>query len=184
MRNYDNVNYANERLVGTICMVNKQATNILAIKAKTVAHTPLRTGVQMNNKIEELDITPPTLGYINYNNIATYATRMPVRKYKQGLVLPYIHLLNGWAMREIPSINLADMLEDSYPSYQDTIDVLHKKKDLAVIAFSHDFAMCNNLQLYHRGIYHVGEAKKNGNWELFDQYHWVAEGLEVAINAH
>ncbi len=155
--------------------------------------------VQLNS--DELDISAPELGYINYDNKAYYAMRSPDRKYKQTLQYSSMVAQLCGSTRTIGGDNLAHalysengekMLLNVYPTLQEALAFVSAKggKNRSM-AFHRDVALLQDsfgiVRVYFKGS-EVGRIKPgtktvtvpNGDlaWvvsKYLDEFDWKVE---------
>lgn len=146
--------------------------------------------------LEEVDLSPITLGYIQEGKTAVYLSRRPCRKWKQGLhpsenmvgrfvnltVRPYHCVeVRGWLLRKYVSQKKLSLPHNvaGYPSLLKARE-LSKEDEGSSVAFSRDFAMLGNKIVY-RGKSVVGYLRK-GNPVLLTRYKYLNELLMESIN--
>jgi hypothetical protein len=134
-----------------------------------------------------LDFSSPPVGFLNHDEYCVYYSRVPHRKYKQGLANDSIevHLLNGQKTRDYEHQYVSDkkalMFMGSYPSYHYCWDVIHRKpKEVRKIshAFSRNFAIQGGengcVELYHK-------MNLIGNYNTDDKYFSLLPTYNVMI---
>lgn len=133
-----------------------------------------------------LDINPVKLGYVNITTRdkvrATYTSRSPVRKYKQGLNnqnihFAEVHMLEPFDQPILQSVALGDCILGKYPTYE---EALKKVQHGCVVAFHRRWAISMDevgvTNLQYRGQ-RVGVAVEN-EFSLGRHYHFLKEELE------
>lgn len=123
-----------------------------------------------------IDITPVSLGYVNYPHGATYLTRVPKRRWKQGIDREGISV-TGSDFREgkwLESSEVACCIEGEYPTKAVALALAIKKK--STVAFSRKFAVDYNGGLFYRGK-RVGSC----DFKLDEVYSFLESMLQVAL---
>jgi len=136
--------------------------------------------------IRTLGITfePVQLGYCNYNDMALYLVRRPVRMWKQGLSIDHIKTQPGYIEDDlIQSTSLNNTLLNSYPSLSDCYDWVRKIG--GGMAFNKDFALVTTdypkIDLEYKGEL-IGRLNDKGDFEINDEFFFVKEQLEEILN--
>lgn len=84
---YDSTDYAQSRLMDTVVRVN--GNPVIVVGIADLAHIEVQTLIKSRRKtvtMQDLDLEPVELGYVNYNGCAIYASRKPKRQdWRQGL---------------------------------------------------------------------------------------------------
>jgi len=129
------------------------------------------------------------VGYVNKTNLlCEYITRMPVRRYKQGLCGDNLNIPRKLAYstaRLFPDEGFASMLKGEYPSFKEVIktllashsvnpDVSYKKAFHRQLAVSYSSA--EKMLLHYRGA-PIGRIE-DGVVFLTPKNYWIREFLE------
>ena len=177
MKLYQDIRYSQERLIGTIARVKNKAAAIIGLDATVVMYSELTSGKQTANAIQDLDVNPVPLGYMNYDETANWLCRSSVRNdWKQGLRAKTIRSLNGEVFLEGNAMKaLGRCIEGDYPTYEKALKVTSERGTM--MAFSRDFAVFSGLKIYYKGKYEVGQIN-NKEITLFDKFKWLTESLE------
>lgn len=83
---YDDVDYARARLNGTMVSYKGEPAfvdNVRDLDNVVISVWP-RNGDFISVSVDDLDLTPPQLGFMNLQESCHYVTRMPMRQWKQG----------------------------------------------------------------------------------------------------
>lgn len=130
--------------------------------------------------LQDLDINPVPLGYVNEAKFAYYVSRCPVREdWRQGL--------RKNTMRTIPggiNVNfkfLRQTILGKYPNLKDALKLVNDRERESV-AFSRSFAISRGGILHHKGQWQVGEIDERG-YTLLPKFQWVEEALNEELNA-
>jgi len=130
--------------------------------------------------LTELNLDPVPLGYVNFDGLAHYLTRAPMRRdWRQGLRMLNIMVPNGGQPRAIPYRTIANTIIGKYPTFNSALDKLNKTTNSSrALAFCRDFAMTRE-KLCYKGVFDVGSVNMdNGNIEINRKFDWVREALE------
>jgi len=142
-------------LTGTVCRYQGVPVLVRAFDAKTVELYTLRDDSQLVTTVrhddEELDISTPPLGYAQVRkNQVVYVTRVPLRRWKQGIHADNIKpssLPNSQLQYRGVSVMtkiFEDMILGRYPPLLDCIQELIKIKEYGEKAISRDCALSIN----------------------------------------
>lgn len=131
-----------------------------------------------------LDIRPPRLGYMNTRRNSYYVSRVPVRRYKQGLNRQNIAV---GALNIEPGLNRGDTIRcvelarcilNKYPSLDECLEKLQDGRNAC--AFHRHWAITAGGELHYRGN-PVGAYQK-GNLKLTEDYCYLQEAAEEALD--
>lgn len=136
---------------------------------------------------KNLDIRPVPLGYVNLSSRAMYVSRIPRRKYKQGLndqnILLKGYMLDGVRVTDLlRSKNLCRCINDEYPSLSDAIKHAEEHESCA---FSRKFAVRNEEELGVLSLQYRGSAVgivMHGELQLNSSNQYLREELEAVLN--
>jgi hypothetical protein len=145
----------------------------------SLAGSPFDTTASM----DDLNLSPVPLGYVNKKRIVSYTSRSPTRHYKQGLT-SYTLVAKGSPV-SLTSRDLAKTIMGVYPSVESVMeDVLTEEKSAQ--AFSRHFCVKgrtngNPLLMYkHKpvGVISWNSDACRANFSLDDDYKYLNEVLE------
>jgi len=115
-----------------------------------------------------LNFTPVKLGMCNHGGAAFYLCRVPARQWCQGLsektlrITDFSQSNKGVAKAEIAKLKakgLASCILGEYETLEKTIDVLQREENVVSMAFSREFALDKEMNLYFKqdkvGMYDV-----------------------------
>lgn len=190
MRGYDTVEYAASRLVETIIMYQGDPIMVRRVgyigspENITIEGTSLINSTEYQVKLEDCDINPVSLGYVNFNKTATYISRAPMRRdWRQGLRMLNIMDVEGRNPRLIPYRVIANTIMGRYPSFKNSLDSLNSNKAERV-AYCRDFSITNEGVLTYKGLIDVGiVSMDNGNVLINDNTSWVREAFDESLEA-
>ena len=143
--------YARERLSQTlVCLNDGTPAYIKNVMEDGKVYYSLLTDLdgEKEGKLSDIDLTPIKLGWVNTNRGIAYTTRVPARKWKQGLSMDifYIVYRGDKVNLAFPSSYLIDTVKNNYPSYKsikETITPTTKK------AFSRNWAVDAQALMYN-----------------------------------
>jgi hypothetical protein len=155
------------RLNGTVCLYKNEP-----VLVETRNHKDKKTVsiLSLEGEPSEVDYTSDdfsytfgVIGYVNHLGTASYLTRIPVRRWKQGLSETNVNVLNskGFSARTLlKSKGFSDMIKNKYPSLKKAAEELSSGR-CESIAVSHNFAFITEgidfYSLEYRGR-KIGEA--------------------------
>lgn len=190
MLGYDTVNYAQSRLVDTtIRLKNGIPIHVLDVTGSDnkiiIKYSYLTDEANLHEtSIDNCDLNPVSLGYVNHNKKAFYIMRMPMRKdWRQGLRMLNMIDSNGLNPRNVPMKSVVNTIMNKFPKIQTCLDNLNSsKKTIFSMAFHKDFSIYKEGALEYKGIIPVGVIDmNNGSLLIYDQYNWVREALDEAM---
>jgi hypothetical protein len=129
---------------------------------------------------KQLDIRPVPLGYVNTTSDVLYCSRLPHRRYKQGLnsanlvVNKRVHSLD----RLIKSVSMAKLINNEFPSMEDAYARMNKHSGCAFHRYWAFVRQDDGVHLHYRGI-EVGKYQ-SGNLVLLENFTYLKEELEDA----
>lgn len=193
MKGYDTAAYAATRLNETVirhkddpvmvvqCTPGKRQSDILVYHRKLIDDD----GSMISAPIDEYNLDPVPLGYVNHGANATYLTRMPMRKdWRQGARMINIVDPNGYNPSRIGMHQIAVTIKGVFPTIRETLNELNKRlsRPTRLRAFSRDFAISEDSKLMYKGLFEVGTVNmENGGLLVHDNFGWVREALEESM---
>ena len=188
MKSYDTAEYAKSRLVETVIrhgnvpvMVYDVGVHSLTNKI-IVKYQPIMTESDIaEDEIDNFNLDPVQLGYVNYKNFAYYLTRMPMRKdWRQGLRLLNVVGPDG-DRPPVPLKTIAETIIGNFPSFKSCLDKLNSKKTIKSMAFCRDFSVSTE-EIQYKGVFPIGKVDmENGNIHINDGMSWIREALDEAL---
>ena len=181
---YDTVGYARSRLTDTVIRHKGEPFHVVSVfsnrKKIRVVGFLLSNRQELDVPLEECDLTPVPLGYVNFGASSYYTMRMPMRNdWRQGL--RYINLVdvNGRQFNGVGYETFVNTIKGEYPSFlQATEEVIEKESR----AFHRDFAIKNDGTIVYKGQLDVANwDRDHGTFTI--QKEWVRESLDEAIGA-
>lgn len=178
---YDCVDYTRTRLLETIIRKGDNpvfVTNVYDDEGIYISGYYIKDNKPISGKLEEFNLQPIPLGYVNYNKKAIYATRMPMRKdWKQGLRTNNFVLGENRLDRSIKWSMIVNTVKNIYPTFQKAVD---KVRNINSLAFHRDFAIHKNGMIEYKGVLQVATYDfDTGNISLNKE--WIREALNEAI---
>lgn len=191
VKHYDkNFEYLQSRLGNTVIRDKwGQPIYIRSISGKGKADVYyLLSGKTNILPVEDLDVSPPSLGYVNYHKICSYCQRKPHRYYKQGLSASNLAFNNKSC--SIDSVYLGKTIINIYPSVDECAElIVNGEADSR--SFSRDYALENHTPSIKKNLIpFVYRDKKVGVYnfqdgvnklELDDKFKFLKEDLEEAL---
>lgn len=180
----DDLDYINGRLTGTIVSYKSEPVYVTGVKRSRdngiiVDYLYLKdTAKPFKVNIDELDMRPVRLGYINFDKRdCAWFCRIPKRAWKQGLTND--HVSNSVGV----NINLTDNLIPlrntvlgNYPTLEQASRLKFKT------AFSRDFAIRKD-EIFYKDFDCVGYYRE-GKASLKDRFLYLREYLEEVLVAN
>jgi hypothetical protein len=176
----DNIPYAKQRLVGTIVRIKDEPVKVLDISPKGIATAYfLKDENEFFTDIDNLNLEPVPLGYINYKNQAYYLVRKPIREdWRQGLRVGNIAFIGPQGFMEFPRKELRDTILNQYPTFAQAVEAVAKQRK-AKVAFSRVFAVSADKELLYKERV-VGSFDKLP--QLSDKFRYLHECLQEFFN--
>jgi len=180
-KDYD---YASSRLNNTIVRLKGEPVYVLSVEMDGVWYKD-SSNKKHKTSLEDFDLTPVPLGYVNYVKNAKFVSRKPQRYYKQGLCYESINNANDGPCCDSVYMTILGI----FPSLDVCVDRL-LGGCVKSVAFSRDFALelhsNSKFNLLYRGK-KVGNAEYNKveafvNIKLEDEYSFLEEVLEKCVN--
>lgn len=151
--------YARTRLIETVVRVKKDNTPVMihdVTRTKVVCSALSDGDTLINLKLDDLDVKPVNLGYLNYNGVASYIVRVPKRRdWRQGMRYGNIKSLSGISAQHIPLKYYDHVIRGEYPSLDKVIKSSKTVKDS--IAWHKHWALDRSGQVLYKGTNIVGK---------------------------
>lgn len=186
----DDANYANGRLANTIIRHDKKAVLVSGVhlvskkKPLQVVATELLTNQVIEDEIDNFDLTPIPLGYVNIDNPklhhkAIYMARQALRHdWRQGFRKEQALFLVGpkqWDMKAI-----AKTAEGIFPTIEEARKSFDGEDE--TIAWCREFAIDKNDNIFYRSFGKIGNFIRDTKDYLLDnKFFWVEEQLRDAV---
>lgn len=174
----DDWEYASSRLCETIVRLNGEPVYIYNVGPGMKAKYGTLDNLDQEKfcQVEELDLKPVPLGYCNFNKVASYLTRMPMRRdWRQGLRRGNFVSLNGIAAERIPYDCLYQVIKGDYPSFAAALEASKKVKS---IAWHRHWSVDCKGDVFHKGHYKPVGRVVNGTVELHSPSTYLMEALK------
>lgn len=187
MRSYDTVEYASTRLIETI--ITHENIPILVTGVGGIDEKIELNAYELSDEdntvksyyLDDCDLNPVKLGYVNFKKGTHYLTRVPMRKdWRQGLRMNTILTAQGDKPAMIPYHVIANTIMGKFPSFKECLERLNqsKLKGVQSIAFCRNFSISKE-ELTWKGLFSVGSVNmENGNIHINDESSWVREDLD------
>lgn len=179
--------YADNRLRNTLISYKGYPVFVRGINGRGVIDGEFIGTRQFNGlpiHINDCDVTPIPLGYLNKQGRATYLERIPSRYYRQGLTRDTIYFKNGRRL-DLFEKELAKTVQNIYPKFEDCVELVFNNECVSW-AFARKFAIgklranSKEITLAYRGN-SVGRVEDNGP-QLDKKFFFLNESLEEALN--
>ena len=117
---YDNdYEYAHAKLSGSIVRHKGQPVTVFSVNEEGAAIKNHITLLCNCVPLEELDLTPVPLGYVNLGDGANYLTRIPHRSWKQGVRFGSLHTFSKYVCNfSVEGIELTNTILGRYPKLE------------------------------------------------------------------
>ena len=187
MKSYDTAEYAHTRLTETVIRHGNVPVLVMSVGTKDdkiwVQYINLLDGGETihGDEIDNFNLDPVPLGYVNYKNLAYYLTRMSMRKdWRQGLRLLNVVGPDG-DRPPVPLKTIGETIVGNFPSFKSCLDKLNTKKVIKSIAFCRDFSVSTD-EIQYKGVFSIGKVDmENGNIHINDDMSWIREALDEAL---
>jgi hypothetical protein len=176
----DNIAYARQRLLGTVVRIKDEPVKVTNISDKGIvtAHF-LKDVKEFYTDLDNLNLEPVPLGYLNYRGSAYYVVRKPMREdWRQGLRIGNIAFIGEEGFMELPKEELRNTILNSYPTFSEAVEAVTKKKSRKV-AFNRVFAVSSDKELLYKQRV-VGSFDKLPH--LTDKFRYLHECLQEFFN--
>lgn len=138
---------------------------------------------------KHLSFSPISLGYVNYDGVAYYLMRAPIRRSRQGLSEEGVRIKTAFpsALANVSTsilltYPLAKCVANRYPTIDEAINILDKHQ-IATVAVSRTFAIgmlnTTSMELHHKGN-RVGTIGSSGP-QLNSRYLYLTESLHKEV---
>lgn len=186
----DDVQYAKNRLVETIVRYKERAVVVHNVwdggESLRLSSSDCVTGDYIpDDGIDEFDLTPVPLGFVNRHKKTLYFSRKPMREdWRQGLRGQNIHILYGLEGDEGHMLNLdyksvGQTINGEFPKIGET-----ELRQGERVAWHRDFCYDGSAAIYYKWYGKVGNfISLNEKQFLLDaEYYWVEESLREALS--
>lgn len=140
------LSYASDKLCGSYVKYDGEIVDVNCWEDEDIFHVFSNTKGGINVPLNELDLSPIELGYINFGIKAGYCRRYPKRHWKQGTRPANASMYVAGQKKSFPSLCTPEataMLLDQYPSIENVIELIVNKEKISM-AFSKHFALRMN----------------------------------------
>lgn len=184
-------NYAHTRISGTIVMYNGQPVYVdqVLTSEETKKPTAVVRWLSPNQHqasfivdLSNLEVCTPPLGYANYEGMASYITRKPMRNdWRQGIRHNNLLSVYGYDIGSLPTEALYPLLINEYPKYKDCLKFLEEDTgNRHSQAWAKDWAINISGELLYRFGNVVGTIK-NGEPILEEKFNYLSDSLLESI---
>lgn len=173
--------YANSRLIDTIVRLESEPIHVNQVRrdGKVEYYTLADRGEIKTCDLEDLNLKPVPLGYCNYGKMATYLTRMPMRRdWRQGLRRENMTSISGMNSNKIPIHQLHHCIVGDFPTLAGALGALGK---VSSIAWHRHWAVNTDNQVTYKGGVVVGSVK-DGVVVLNESHQYLKEALAESFH--
>ncbi|MCA9381303.1 hypothetical protein KC678_03490 [Candidatus Dojkabacteria bacterium] len=183
----DDWEYAHAKLSDSVITFNNFPYYVKEVTPSCHVHLKkFYFGESVSANLNQLDLTPFSLGYYNSNDSCIYVKRVPQRNWKQGLRTNNIASNGGFV--EFESEGFLNCLLDKYPSIDDCIEFI-SCQEYKAISFHKQFALGSKFK---KGFNLLYKDKKVGYidpektiFPVFDEHYiFLTELFEDIIHAN
>ena len=184
--------YAQSRIQETIVRIAKTGEPVYVLRVEltglcTVVPIEKDWGNPDNNilvPIDDLDLHPVPLGYINCRGQAVYTMRIPMRRdWKQGL-----RQQNCWSsgpmLYQLPMSSLKNCIMNKYPTFERACKDVNVGVDRGrrkAIAWHRSWAVSTGGIVYYKNYEQVGSLN-DGEVQLFKSFSYLKEALLESLS--
>lgn len=186
---YKDYNYANQRLINTIVRLNNIPVFIIAVNhdGSTLYYEVGGSGEHKSEHLDNFDLKPMPLGYVNYDGASTYLQRMPLRRdWRQGARAHNVNSSNlDFNTRTIlNSRAFVKCVLNEYPTFKKCFHEVYEDGHRSS-SFSREFALvrsgdADKCNVQYKGKRIVGEATLDGV-VLAERFKYLQETLDEVI---
>lgn len=181
----DDYEYANSRISDTIVTHCGKPFRVYEVSPKLTAigyYLDQSPDNLINVDCHEIDLTPVKLGYAWHDRLM-HLSRVPARRYKQGLRNDSIHriLIGGAAgnPRSLPDKTLFQAIMGVYKPFQEVLDraVAGASGD----AWARHWALDGKCRIWYKGCDNVGTFSRDGQLKIKPEFKFLEEALKESL---
>lgn len=183
----DDYGYAATRIQGTIVKYKGKPVTVTNVIGGEGSDGPvalirgLKAKEEKAVKLFDLDICPSKMGYVNFDSVASYICRQPLRRdYKQGMRTQQLVSQFGYRIQDIPNHAYYEILVNEYPSFSDCVRTVSTEGGGDSAAWHYDWALDHEDNLLYKFGEVVGKLT-GGSLVLDDTHGHLSEQLEEAL---
>lgn len=177
--------YADTRLRGTIVKHRDSPVYVESVDSEgrhavaTVFTLSSELRERQRVRVDDLDLTPFELGYLNYSGMACYLSRQPVRRdWRQGLRSQNMISYTGTHAHDIPNHALNPLLTNNFPSFRECMDRIAAGDSSA--SWNRNWAVDSEMNLLYKWGQVVGMVTTDGP-QLNESSQYLREQLEESL---
>ena len=179
----DNIEYAANRLEGTIVMLEGEPIRVDSVlDCGTVEFRYLNSGLSGECDLDDLDLVGQNnLGYVNINNTAAHLVRVPMREdWRQGIRMANLSFSGDEGFHDLPWKELRETILGIFPSFTKAKHMV-TEEGYDKVAFSRHFAVDSDSNI----LYKERVVGKFGFMvELADKFRYLYEHLNSVVEVH
>lgn len=180
----DDYEYANSRICDTIVTHCGKPFRVYEVSPKLTAighYLDQSPDNLIDIDCHEIDLTPVRLGYA-WGDRLMYLSRVPARRYKQGLRNDSINRINigGYAgnPRNLPDKTLFQSIMGVYKPFQ---EVLQSSIEGLANPWARQWALDGKCRIWYKGGDHVGTFSKDGTLNIKPEFKFLEEALKESL---
>lgn len=180
--------YAGQKLTDSMVSFNGKPVYIHSVDGEgTVTYGYVGKSGHFTCKLEELDLTPFPLGYVNRGRNTTYCCRLPARFYKQGLRQNLVASFGSGGQVDVNSNSLVQTILGQFPKLSACIDRIGNE-EATRMAFHRHFCVgklaLQGYSLYYKDVLVGWITPSNGNYAVSykEGCDYVREYIEEVLN--
>jgi hypothetical protein len=174
--------YADTRLKDSVVLYNNTPVFVAGVSSSGIATaTDLVSNKAIRVPLAALEVSPLSLGYVNFKNCASYFMRMPKRRdWKQGTRPSNVTTVAGPIRFGNSSwVYIANTIRGMFPSFQYCLSEV-RKKGRDSCAWHRNWCLSSKGKVSHKGVV-VGRLVDNTP-TLDGKFKYLEESLKESLN--
>lgn len=159
--------YAQTRIQGTILRIQKSGEPVYVASVSNdgtcvvipIEHSHLTMDHAVRVGVDDLDMHPVSLGYVNVAGEATYLMRIPMRRdWKQGLRSENCYS-SGRRLSQMPMKAVRSCIMNKYPTFKKVctdIEAAVKNNRVKTLAWHRNWALRSDTTVFYKNLRVVG----------------------------
>lgn len=163
--------YAHAKLAGSVVRYKDDPVMVEAVHSHNDVSVYKVQGGMFSCRLNDLNLEPVPLGYVNHSRGSTYTLRVPARYWRQGLRDSTLHVLGPTARRTSAlSHSMVRCIKNIYPTIRDCVETVFVGEVLER-AFCREFSIYGKVgqkkqHLMYKGM-KVGHVEQDGDGFAF-----------------
>lgn len=177
----DDWTYADSRLRGTIVRCKGELFQVSQVRpGGSVQGFWVKNELMVTVRLEDLDLKPIPLGFVNHKGVATYVMRVPRRDdWKQGVRNKTLHGIGGVPVEKLPHTALIQPIDNLYPTFNEAFDLV--MGEMSCVAWCRVFAITSRRRIIYKGLGDVGRVSPDRVPTLYDNKQHLQQALEASL---